>query len=144
MKKFIITSALVALSCASANAQNANSENSSQKHSEKMLLKNEQQKSGSQFAQNDEKKREFAGDKGREFGQDKHREFMESLTEEQRQLVKKEMERHFAEMKKITGKDFPPHKNGNEGGARGGEKGQMKPQIDGSKKPSQNSGQQPQ
>ncbi len=131
MKKFLVTSALVALVCASANAQNANPENapaknSPQNYSEKMLLKNEREKSGSQFAQNNENRREFSGNKGREFNQDKHREFMESLTDEQRKLVKQEMERHFAEMKKITGKDFPPHKNGNEANNKAREIGAKK------------------
>ena len=38
---------------------------------------------------------------------DKHREMMRSLAPEKRELVKKEMERHRAEMKKITGFDLP-------------------------------------
>ena len=38
---------------------------------------------------------------------DKHREMMRSLPPEKRELVKKEMERHRAEMKKITGFDLP-------------------------------------
>lgn len=42
---------------------------------------------------------------------DKHREMMRSLTPEQRELVKKEMERHRAEMKKITGFDLPSPRN---------------------------------
>ena len=38
---------------------------------------------------------------------DKHREMMRSLAPEKRELVKKEMDRHRAEMKKITGFDLP-------------------------------------
>ena len=38
---------------------------------------------------------------------DKHREMMRALPPEKRELVKKEMERHRAEMKKITGFDLP-------------------------------------
>jgi hypothetical protein len=38
---------------------------------------------------------------------DKHREMMRNLPPEKRELVKKEMERHRGEMKKITGFDLP-------------------------------------
>ncbi len=44
---------------------------------------------------------------------DKHREMMRSLAPEKRELVKKEMERHRAEMKKITGFDLPSPENQN-------------------------------
>ena len=44
---------------------------------------------------------------------DKHREMMRSLAPEKRELVKKEMERHRAEMKKITGFDLPSPGNQN-------------------------------
>ena len=37
---------------------------------------------------------------------EKHREMMRSLSPEKRELVKKEMDRHRAEMKKITGFDL--------------------------------------
>jgi len=37
----------------------------------------------------------------------KQREMMRSLAPEKRELVKKEMERHRTEMKKITGFDLP-------------------------------------
>ena len=44
---------------------------------------------------------------------DKHREMMRSLAPEKRELVKKEMERHRAEIKKITGFDLPSPGNQN-------------------------------
>ncbi len=42
---------------------------------------------------------------------DKHREMMRNLPPEKRELVKKEMERHRTEMKKITGFDLPSPSN---------------------------------
>ena len=44
---------------------------------------------------------------------DKHREMMKNLPSEKKELVKKEMERHRAEMKKITGFDLPSPGNPN-------------------------------
>ena len=44
---------------------------------------------------------------------DKHRKMMRSLAPEKRELVKKEMERHRAEMKRITGFDLPSPENQN-------------------------------
>ena len=46
---------------------------------------------------------------------EKHREMMKSLSPEQRESAKKEMERHRAEMKRITGFDLPapPEREGN-------------------------------
>ena len=108
MKKLILLSAIFSLLTTKAMAQESvpsstgSTTPSSQESSNSTQTKKEKREQRYQKASPEQKAK-----------MDQHREMMKNLSPEKKELVKKEMDRHRAEMINITGVDLPMPMNPN-------------------------------
>ena len=115
MKKFLAYFSIASVCCmASVSAQTPSTQPVEQPKDGQPKMERPNGKFREEMKQKREKRKEERMEKFKNVSpeqrekMEKHREMMENLTPEQRQQVRKERERHFEEMKKITGKEMPP------------------------------------
>lgn len=113
MKKLIACALLMALHSNYSMAENvagspSQDYNLKSKEGKQMLTPEEYEKKYQKKKEREEKYNNASSEEKARM--DKHRQIMEKLTPEQRELVKKEKERHRQEMKRITGVDISQEK----------------------------------